>query len=610
MLQQVVCEKYLCDKDISQKNYAAPGAGLTIRPELFSFEQSMTQSSLRRRLLLPYVLLVILVSSAIVGGSYWAGRDAVDSLTDRLLADVVQRVSSATEEHLLRAQVALHSIVPDPAKLPQPQEFVSDLDQLESRIWTATGLFMDVNNYVYFGGADGRFIGVNRVSKDLVELYRRDPDAPRRSVHVTNRPGERDRLLRQDDYDPRTRPWYRIAVARDKPQWSPVYHDFSTDEPTITLAQAVRRADRSLVGVVATDVTLKLLTDFLRTLKVSNNGIAFVVDDEGYMVATSGQELPLRMVDGKPQRMHAGDMRNALVSQAWDVVQDWKQHAGSDASELTVASGPIRVAASGLGTQYGLDWTTIVVAPQSDFMGSVQRSLLQGIFIAVLCILASIALGLWLINRVLRDLDLPGDVKFAGGEGAMRPQPNPHRRDAVGTPTAGMKGHDPRIDRLTAVLNRAALLEQIDVLRRQLHKDPGDRLHFALLFIDLDRFKAVNDQFGNAAGDMVLATIAARLKGVLGETGMVARHGGDEFVILLRGLTETEDVTVMEEKIRNAVEAPISLGQGIIRIGVSIGWAMFPADGDDTDALLGIADKRMADAKKLRKAARAQTSST
>ncbi|GIZ51494.1 hypothetical protein NCCP691_15080 [Noviherbaspirillum aridicola] len=567
---------------------------------------------MRRQLLLPYVLLVIFVSVAIGWVSYRAGKDAVDNLSSRILGDAVSRISADTEEHLARALVALHSIAPDPATLPQPQEFSNDLDQLESRIWVASGLFMDVNNYVYFGGADGRFIGVNRVSSDLVELYRRDPGAPRRSVHVTNRPGDRARLLRHDDYDPRKRPWYGIAAQQDKPVWSPVYNDFSSREPTITLAQAVRRADRSLVGVVATDVTLKLLTDFLRTLRVSDNGIAFVIDGNGYMIATSGQELPFRMVDGQPKRMHVSEMRTALISRAWFGIQDWKRRDAGTREPVTLAAGQARIAAGELGGRYGVDWLTVVAVPQSDFTAGVQRSLMQGVLIAVLCILAAIAIGMSLISRVLGDIRKLTDAARRIGEGQPLPHLNLRRRDELGQLALSFSEmeHNLRIDKLTAVFNRASLIAQIGFLRRQLDQKAGERPHFALLFIDLDHFKTVNDQYGHAAGDRVLATVAARLKESVRVTDVVARYGGDEFVILLKGLTEPADVTAMEEKIRNVVEAPVPLEHGTARVGVSIGWAMFPDDGDDIDALLKIADKRMFDAKKLRKAARAQTSST
>ena len=89
-----------------------------------------------------------------------------------------------------------------------------------------------------------------------------------------------------------------------------------------------------------------------------------------------------------------------------------------------------------------------------------------------------------------------------------------------------------------------------------------------------------------------------------------ARYGGDEFVILLKGVTDAADVIATEQKIRQAVETPVPLAHGTAQVGASIGWALFPEDGEDVDALLRIADVRMFDTKKSRKAAQLQSSET
>ena len=570
----------------------------------------MNKSSLRRQLVLPYVLLVVFVSAAIGWVSYQAGEEAVKTLSHRVLADMVNRISSATEQHLAGALTALNSVDPDPATLPRPQPFTDDLSSLEARFWVASGLFMDVNNYVYFGGADGRFVGVNRVNKDFVELYLREPGARQRRVFAVAAPGDRSRVLRTDNYDPRTRPWYDVAVRERKPVWSPVYNDFSSKEPTVTLAKAVFRADRTLAGVMATDVTLKALTDFLRTLKVSDNGVAFVMDAEGFVIATSGNELPFKMVDGAPARMRLDEMQTPLIRAVRARVLEWKDgtatSAVAQAHEVLAASGPLEVAAGRLGRQYGLDWTSVVVVPRSDFMGGVTRSFVQGMLIAVLCVVIALVLGLSILNRVLRDIRALTDAARRIGDGEPLPSLNIRRRDEIGQLALSFSEmeHNLRIDKLTAVFNRASLIAQIGFLRRQLEQKSDERPSFALLFIDLDHFKKINDQYGHGAGDKMLIRVAARLKESVRVTDVVARYGGDEFVVLLKGVTDVDDVIATEEKIRRVVEEPVQLDHGSARVGVSIGWALFPEDGEDVDALLKIADKRMFDTKRIRKAAR------
>lgn len=568
----------------------------------------MNKSSLRRQLVLPYVALVVFVSVAIGWVSSRAGEAAVQTLTQRVLAEMTDHIGGATEQHLAGALKVLNAVDPDPATLPKPQAFSDDLASLESRLWIASGLFADVNDYVYFGGEDGRFVGVRRVGKEFVELRLREPGAKARKVYATTWPGDRSHLLRTDDFDPRVRPWYGVAAAREHPVWSPAYSDFTTREPTITLARAVRRADRSLAGVLATDVPLRVLTDFLRTRKISDNGVAFVMDSDGYVVATSGSELPFKMTQGVSERMRVEEMQTPLIRDVAAKVVEWKKAKGSEslALEMPGTFGTISVAARHIGRQYGMDWTAVVAVPRSDFMGGMSRSLVQAMFIAAICVLIALVLGLSILNRILRDIRMLTEAARRVGDGEPLPSLNIRRRDEIGQLAMSFSEmeHNLRIDKLTAVFNRASLIAQIAFLRRQLEQKSLDRPNFALLFIDLDHFKKINDQYGHGAGDRVLMTVAQRLKESVRITDVVARYGGDEFVVLLKGVTAVDDVIAMEEKIRDVVEEPVHIDHGIARVGVSIGWAMFPEDGEDVDALLKIADKRMFDTKKIRKAAR------
>jgi diguanylate cyclase (GGDEF)-like protein len=574
----------------------------------------MRSTSLRRQLVLPYVLLVVFVSIAIALVSYRAGEDAVQELSRRVVTDMVDRIGNATGRHLAGAMTALNAVDPDPRMLPRPQAFDDSIPSLEPRLWMASGLFIDASNYVYFGGVDGRFIGVNRITRDFVELYLREPGAVSRQVYAVAQAGDRSRLLRTDPYDPRSRPWYQAAAAQKRPVWSPVYNDFTSHEPTITLAKPVYRGDRTFAGVLATDVTLKVLTDFMRGLKVSEHGVAFVMDAEGYLIATSTQDLPFKTSGSAVERIHATDMPSpqireaAIQALAWKKGQQSGEHAPVKANVLS--SGNAEIAAAHLGQQYGLDWITVVSVPRGDFMSGVARSIAQAVLIGVLCVAIALVLGLSLLDRVLRDLRQLTMAAKKVGSGEPLPLLNIQRHDEIGQLAMSFSEmeHNLRIDKLTAVFNRASLIAQIATLRRQLEQRGGERPNFALLFIDLDHFKAINDQYGHDAGDKVLVTVASRLRESVRVTDVVARYGGDEFVILLKGVTDVADVIATEKKIREAVETPVPLAHGTAQVGASIGWALFPEDGEDVDALLRIADVRMFDTKKSRKAVQAQPS--
>jgi diguanylate cyclase (GGDEF)-like protein/PAS domain S-box-containing protein len=145
-------------------------------------------------------------------------------------------------------------------------------------------------------------------------------------------------------------------------------------------------------------------------------------------------------------------------------------------------------------------------------------------------------------------------------------------------------------DALTGVANRALLIER---LTRGLGEAQQCRDALALLFVDLDWFKLVNDRWGHDAGDAVLVAIAQRLQSVVREADTVARFGGDEFVIVLCGPCGDAALTALMDKIGAAVAEPILWKGTVLRVGASIGLARYPDDGHDAHSLLQRADESM-----------------
>ncbi len=149
-------------------------------------------------------------------------------------------------------------------------------------------------------------------------------------------------------------------------------------------------------------------------------------------------------------------------------------------------------------------------------------------------------------------------------------------------------------DALTGLLNRRSLLERMKhAMARAARRKEG----LALMFLDLDHFKEVNDTLGHEAGDELLKQVVAHLTAAVRESDMVARLGGDEFVVLLEGFPDTTDVMKVAKKIINANAAPhIICGQPVVA-SATIGISFYPKDGDTAEALLKNADTAMYHAK-------------
>ncbi|MGB0683959.1 MAG: diguanylate cyclase domain-containing protein [Magnetovibrionaceae bacterium] len=149
-----------------------------------------------------------------------------------------------------------------------------------------------------------------------------------------------------------------------------------------------------------------------------------------------------------------------------------------------------------------------------------------------------------------------------------------------------MAGRDP----LTHLPNRLVCNQRLE---RAISRAKRAGNLVALLFLDLDHFKPVNDRFGHNAGDTLLVEIAERLEATVREVDTVGRLGGDEFLIILEGVDEHPLVTQTADRILRTVERPVSIGGEDVRVSASIGIALYPENGNDAEALVRHSDRAM-----------------
>ncbi len=150
-------------------------------------------------------------------------------------------------------------------------------------------------------------------------------------------------------------------------------------------------------------------------------------------------------------------------------------------------------------------------------------------------------------------------------------------------------------DGLTGLANRLLLADRF---QSTLERSKRNKVEFALLMVDLDGFKAINDQYGHAAGDVVLRTVAKRLLATVRASDTVARIGGDEFVLLIESFEDPDELVYIGRKLIAMIGADITLpGAGTVNVGASVGFGLFPRHGMNLDDLLDIADQGMYDCK-------------
>lgn len=153
---------------------------------------------------------------------------------------------------------------------------------------------------------------------------------------------------------------------------------------------------------------------------------------------------------------------------------------------------------------------------------------------------------------------------------------------------------DSQCDALTKTLNRNIMLDRIS---QAISMAKRQQSHFALLFIDLDRFKPVNDQYGHAAGDAVILQVCERLTAAVRDSDAISRHGGDEFLLLLNDIKDNQAATLFANRLVQALAQPYQIAGASVSLSASIGIALYPEHSHSAKALISCADAAMYRAK-------------
>jgi diguanylate cyclase (GGDEF)-like protein len=559
--------------------------------------------SLRQVLTIPYVVLVLALALTIVGLSYFAGSRAVDTVSSHLLMETVGRIGQAVDRHIMGSGAVLEAAFPD--GMPANPTIDADVASLRTRFWIATSLHTDPNNYVYYGNRVGQGLGLFRHSKTEGELrIKLKAEEMRTYYRFTGIGGELRFHSRETRlFDPRTRPWYKAGETRTDQTWTSVYIDFGTGDLVATRARRVLGPQGEFEGVVATDVSLRALNDFVTNLRVSENGLAFIVEPNGDLIASSSSPNVARAPDGTRIRVNASQSGSPLVQAIYAEVRQRVAANGTRTGAQTLqfqdAGGrAIHVGFDRLRDDSGLEWITVVALPRSDFMQGVTENVVRTAVLGALAALIAVALGLRILGWVARDLHRLSEAALRVGEGQLAWPVGIRRTDEIGQLAHSFETMQQRLqtDALTGLANREAFMLRLREKVAQAQAAPVDA-HFAVLFIDLNHFKHINDSFGHGVGDRVLVEVAQRLRGTVRAQDLVARLSGDEFVVLLDRVESRDGLERVRGEIERALKEPLAtLGPDApawTDFGGAVGEAYFPDDGRDADALLKKADRRM-----------------
>lgn len=373
-----------------------------------SFRHAVKNIPLRWVLVVPFVLQTVGAVALVGYLSYRSGQQSVEQLVDRLIAGVGDRVDQHLDAYLGKAQEVNQVNL---AAIEAGTLDLHDFPALGKYFYRQARLFNFT--YVNFGGKDGSFIGAGYGAKRALEIAEISPSNPDYLFYYSvDKQGNRVKLQGKEQ-KPQTNntAWYIDAVRAGKPIWSSIYAWAELpDYISVSASTPVYDAQRNLIGVLGIDLELSQISRFLKSLDISQSGEIFIVEKSGLMVASSGEESPAPVVDGKAKRLAALDSQNPLIH---NVTRDLLQRYGSfkaiatpQTQRLTVNQQHLFVNVIPYQDAYGLDWLVVTVVPESDFTAEMQANNARTFLLCWLTLFLATAIGAltsrWITQPVLQ----------------------------------------------------------------------------------------------------------------------------------------------------------------------------------------------------------------
>jgi PAS domain S-box-containing protein len=367
-------------------------------------------------------VIVLLATSIGLVSTLWH-RTSLRTARDS--ARMIQsEIASRIEEHIQQFVTTPQKInEANAAVLATAESSQFDPDALKSMLVNQIQIFESVSS-IYVGSPTGGLLDAGREGTGG-PLYVIETEGFRSgafnkySIDEKGRRGEL--LLSVPDFDARTRPWYIAAVKSGGPTWSDVYVLFSGQDMAVAASRPVYSEGGELLLVLSCDIFLSQIDDFMRSLSYGKSGLGFIIDGSGYMVAGS-EEQPHVVIgaDGSSfQRIQATDVQSPLIRETAHFLQEsldgFAVIPTDFLGEFSSTGGRQFVQVHPIADAYGINWLSVVVIPEADFLGSVRANAHATLIFLALAL--AIGPGIFVVKRITRPLEKLTSAAQAIGSG-------------------------------------------------------------------------------------------------------------------------------------------------------------------------------------------------
>ena len=364
------------------------------------------RQKLRTILVVPFVLQVCGAVGLVSYLSFRNGQQSIESLAQQITQEVDARIAERTKIYL-DAPHAVNQLNQHALELGQLQ--VNDLKSMERHFWRQIQVF-DRVSYIQFGSPQGEFVGL-AANDDGTFTYQVTESTGNLRTYALQGGGQRGKLLETSpNFVPQERPWYQVPEKADRPAWTNIYPWVNPPTLAITLGQPYYDQAGTFQGILATDISIAQLSDFLKTLKIGKTGKSFILERSGLMVATSSSEPPFTPSDQGPQRLSAINSQDAITRATTQILLDrfgrLQQITEHQQLDVKIEGQRFFVQVSPLKDPHGLDWLSVVVVPEADFMAQIYANTRTTLGLSMAALLVSILIGIatarWVTGPILK----------------------------------------------------------------------------------------------------------------------------------------------------------------------------------------------------------------
>lgn len=499
---------------------------------------------------------------------------------------------------------------------------IIDLDSPDEMARFFAGVMRGADETIYsfsFGSADGRYYGVRRNKENVLEFMRSDASTHGESVYYAL--DEEDipvyPVFSAGVFDARQRDWFISAKNMQHPVFSPVYKHFVLQDLAISAASPVYDRNGTFIGVLGTHSTLAKINKELRELLQEKQSVAYIVEkNTGELIANTEKEPDFVFASGDAvERIRITEIKNMAIRRGYEqYMKTGRQISDENGIYVNVSSFH----------KEGLDWLIITAVPEPASVGDIRRSIVLAVLLSLLLVVMEGYIWKKKIDRCLLPISDLVQIteQFSAGDFSCRAEVTERNElgqlanafNQMAVHIAGLINELERkvsmrtqaleeknkallqakaelemaleIDFLTGLYNRKILIQKMEAA---IAAFVAERKSFAVLMMDVDHFKRINDEHGHDCGDAVLKQLAVLMKNTFDEVGYTGRWGGEEFLAFLPATGADEAMALAEKVCSEIQQMKFPCGEKQIRLTMTMGIAIYEQE-EILDAIIKKAD--------------------